>query len=105
VILSANKSPKGTAHYHSILAPKATQTPSLPQAQETETPLAQTAGQGRQGSANVECGDHEQASWIDAAVKRGQVVGKPTATCELRKRFDDVMEPLDRQDTSPSSQS
>jgi hypothetical protein len=45
-------------------------------------------------NAAIICGDHEQASWIDAAVKRGQVVGKQAAIRELRKRLDSVMEPL-----------
>jgi hypothetical protein len=46
-------------------------------------------------SAAIICGDHEQASWIDAAVKRGQVVGTPHLIRELKKRLDSVMEPLD----------
>jgi len=45
-------------------------------------------------SAAIICGDHEQASWLDAAVKRGQLVGKPHLVRELRRRLDAVMEPL-----------
>ena len=54
-------------------------------------------------NAAIICGDHEQASWIDAAVKRGQVVGKQAAICELRKRLDSVMEPLADSSSSPQS--
>jgi len=45
-------------------------------------------------SSAIICGDHEQASWIDRAVKTGMVTGKSHLVRELRKRLDDVMEPL-----------
>jgi len=53
-------------------------------------------------SSAIICGDHEQASWVDAAVKRGQVTGKPHLVRELKKRLDDVMEPLEDETSSPS---
>jgi hypothetical protein len=37
--------------------------------------------------------DDAQAAWIDRAVKAGQVVGRPEAIGELKKRLDDVMQP------------
>jgi len=44
-------------------------------------------------SSAIICGDHEQASWIDGAVKRGMVTGKPIAIRDLKRRLDAVMEP------------
>jgi hypothetical protein len=46
--------------------------------------------------------DHELASWLDAALKRGQIVGSPHLVRELKKRLDDVMAPL-TDENSPSS--
>jgi len=34
------------------------------------------------------------ASWIDGVVKTNRVIGRPCDIQELRKRLDDVMEPL-----------
>ena len=45
-------------------------------------------------SSAIICGDHEQASWVDAAVKQGMVTGNPHLVRELKKRLDDVMKPL-----------
>jgi len=45
-------------------------------------------------SSAIICGDHEQASWIDGAVKRNLVTGKPSAIRDLKQRLDAVMEPL-----------
>lgn len=46
-------------------------------------------------TAAIICGDHEQASWIDRAIKLGMVTGKPQLVRELRQRLDAVMEPLE----------
>jgi hypothetical protein len=51
-------------------------------------------------SAAVILGDHELASWVDAAVKRSLVVGTPERLDHLRKRLDRVMAPLP--DTTPA---
>ena len=45
-------------------------------------------------SAAVILGDHELASWVDAAVKRSLVVGAPECLDDLKKRLDRVMAPL-----------
>lgn len=45
-------------------------------------------------SAAIILGDHELASWVDAAVKRGLVVGTPECLDDLKKRLDRVMVPL-----------
>ena len=45
-------------------------------------------------SAAVILGDHELASWVDAAVKRRLVVGTPECLDDLKKRLDRVMAPL-----------
>lgn len=39
-------------------------------------------------------GDHELASWIDAAVKTDRVIGAPSDIQHLRERLDSVMGPL-----------
>ncbi len=39
-------------------------------------------------------GDHELASWIDAAVKTDRVIGRPSDIQHLKERLDCVMEPL-----------
>ena len=56
-------------------------------------------------TAAIICGDHEQASWIDGAVKQGMVTGKPHLVRKLRQRLDDVMEPMEDDSPSPSSHS
>ncbi len=40
------------------------------------------------------CGDHELASWIDAAAKASQISGDPDHIRELWDRLDAVMAPL-----------
>jgi hypothetical protein len=45
-------------------------------------------------SAAIILGDHELASWVDAAVKRSFVVGTPECLDDLKKRLDRVMAPL-----------
>ena len=55
------------------------------------------AGKARQMlSSAILAGNHELASWIDAAVKTGQVLPKPQPKDlqNLKQRLDDVMEPL-----------
>jgi hypothetical protein len=52
-------------------------------------------------SSAVILGDHELASWLDLAVKRDLVTGKPEQLQELKQRLDAVMEPLP--DVSPPS--
>jgi hypothetical protein len=37
--------------------------------------------------------DHALASWIDRAVKTGQVTGRPGAIRDLKRRLDEVMQP------------
>jgi hypothetical protein len=84
--------------------PKPAPKPKKPRRRWPKLPVK--VGKARQMlNAAIICGDHEQASWIDAAVKRGQVVGKHSAICELRKRLDSVMEPLAKDDSSSSPQS
>jgi len=41
-------------------------------------------------------GDHELASWVDGAVKAGQVLPKPQPEDlqNLKQRLDEVMKPL-----------
>jgi hypothetical protein len=50
-------------------------------------------------SSAVILGDHDLASWVDLAVKRDLVTGRPEQLEELKKRLDAVMEPLP--DTPP----
>jgi hypothetical protein len=45
-------------------------------------------------SSAIICGDHELASWIDAAAKANQMTGQPRHIQELRDRLDAVMAPL-----------
>jgi hypothetical protein len=45
-------------------------------------------------STAIICGDHELASWIDAAVKANRILGDPAHVRELRDRLDAVMAPL-----------
>jgi len=56
-----------------------------------------TAGKARQMlTSAILAGDHELASWIDGAVKTGQVIGKPQPEDleHLKQRLDAVMQPL-----------
>lgn len=45
-------------------------------------------------SSAIICGDHELASWIDAAVKANRILGEDAHVRELRDRLDAVMAPL-----------
>jgi hypothetical protein len=52
------------------------------------------AGKARQQlSMAIMLEDHDLASWIDRAVKTGQVTGRPGAIRDLKHRLDEVMEP------------
>jgi hypothetical protein len=84
--------------------PRPATTPKKPKRRWPKLPVP--AGKAHQMlSGAIICGDHEQASWLDRAVKLGMVSGKPSLVRELKKRLDAVMEPLTRDDSSPSSQS
>jgi hypothetical protein len=52
-------------------------------------------GHGGERKQSVILGDHELASWLDGAVKRGHVTGNPDLVKQLRERLDAVMVPLD----------
>lgn len=45
-------------------------------------------------SSAIICGNHQQASWIDAALKAGSIIGKTKDIRALAARLDEVMEPL-----------
>jgi hypothetical protein len=69
--------------------------PKKPRTRRPKLPIS--AGKAQQMlSSAILLGDDEYASWIDAAVKRGQVLPKPRAACleELKTRLDRVMQPL-----------
>lgn len=81
----------------SLLKPwaKPTRPPKKPKPRRPKLPI--TAGKAQQVlSTAIICGDHELASWIDRAVKTGQVIGKPRPKDldELTQRLDAVMQPL-----------
>ena len=77
-----------------LLTPRPTpRPPKQPKRRWPKLPIR--AGKAHQMlSAAIVCGDHELASWLDAALKRTQVTGNPDLVLELKKRLDDVMEPL-----------
>lgn len=69
--------------------------PGKPKPRRPKLPIS--AGKARQMlSSAIIGGDHELASWIDAAVKAGQVLPKPQPEDleQLRKRLDEAMQPL-----------
>ena len=73
--------------------PKPPPRPRLPRPRRPKLPIR--VGKAHQMlSAAMLLGDHEMASWVDLAVKRHQVTGKPEQLLELSKRLDAVMEPL-----------
>lgn len=41
------------------------------------------------------CGDHELASWLDWAVKSGNVTGQPSDIQHLKERLNAALAPLD----------
>ena len=45
-------------------------------------------------SQAIICGDDELASWLDAAIKTGQVIGDPEVVQEVKDRLDAAMAPL-----------
>jgi hypothetical protein len=66
-----------------------------PKARKPKLPIS--AGKARQMlTSAILSGDHELVSWIDSAVKTGQVIGKPQPQDleQLKQRLDAVMEPL-----------
>lgn len=75
--------------------PRSKRHPKKPKPRRPKLPVA--AGKARQMlSAAILFGDHELASWIDAAVKTGRVLPtpKPEDLQRLKQRLDDVLEPL-----------
>jgi len=73
-----------------LLKPKPAWKPPPPRHRRPKLPIR--AGQAHQKlSQAIICGDHELASWLDGAVKRGLVTGNPELVKQLRERLDDVM--------------
>jgi hypothetical protein len=90
----------------SLLKPRPRQerTPKKPKPRRPKLPIA--ADKARQMlSSAILIGDHELASWIDGAVMAGQVLPKPQPQDlhDLRKRLDEVMQPLAEQTTTVSA--
>src|SRR5512137_572903 len=79
----------------SVLRPR-TQPKRIPKKPKPRRPrLPIRVGKAQQMlSAAVILGDHELASWVDAAVKRSLVVGTPECLDALKKRLDRVMAPF-----------
>jgi hypothetical protein len=64
-----------------------------PKARRPKLPIP--AGKAHQKlSQAIICGDHDLASWIDAAAKSNQITGDPQVIQELRDRLDAAMAPL-----------
>ena len=75
--------------------PRSKRIPKKPKPKRPKLPVA--AGKARQMlSTAIISGDHELASWIDGAVKTGQVLPtpRPEDLQHLKQRLDAVMEPL-----------
>lgn len=75
--------------------PRRKRIPKKPQPRRPKLPIP--AGKARQMlSSAILAGDHELASWIDRAVKTGQVLAKPQPEDlqNLKQRLDEVMQPL-----------
>ncbi|NLF73218.1 MAG: hypothetical protein GX575_29630 [Candidatus Anammoximicrobium sp.] len=73
--------------------PKPPPRPRLPRPRRPKLPIG--VGKAHQMlSAAMLLGDHELASWLDLAVIRHGVAGKPEHLEEFKKRLDAVMEPL-----------
>jgi hypothetical protein len=80
-----------------LLRPKTVLPARQPKPRFRRPKLPISAGKAQQMlSTAIILGDHEYASWIDAAVKRRQVLPKPRPECleELKTRLDNVMQPL-----------
>jgi len=78
----------------SCLTPKPARKPATePKKPRTRRPkLPIQVGKAHQKlSQAIICGDDELASFVDAAVKRGLVIGNPDLVRQLRERLDDVM--------------
>ena len=68
-------------------------TPKTPKPRRPRLPVG--VGKAQQMlSAAIILGDHELASWVDAAAKRSLVVGTPECLDDLKKRLDRVMASL-----------
>jgi len=75
--------------------PRSKRPPRKPKPRRPKLPVP--AGKARQMlSSAIVHGDHDLACWIDQAVKTDRVLPKPSPQDleELRKRLDEVMEPL-----------
>jgi len=82
---------------HRLLRPQVKRPSRQPKPRTRRPKLPVTAGKANQMlSSAIILGDHEYASWIDLAVKRGQVLPTPCPECltELKRRLDEVMQPL-----------
>jgi hypothetical protein len=80
-----------------LLRPSGSLATKKPKPRTRRPKLPISAGKAQQMlSSAIILGDHEYACWIDAAVKRGQVLPKPRPACleELKTRLDSVMQPL-----------
>ena len=91
----------------SLLKPKPRRPAKPPKPRVYRPKLPVPAGKARQMlSSAIIHGDHELASWIDAAVKAGLVLPTPTPDDldRLKERLDSVMVPLDdgQRSASPS---
>jgi len=78
--------------------PRRKRVPKRPKPRRPKLPIP--AGKARQMlSSAILAGDHDLASWIDMAVKTGQVLPKPQPQDlqNLKQRLDEVMEPLPSQ--------
>jgi len=71
-------------------APKPAPKPKKPRTRRPKLPI-QVGKAHQKLSQAIICGDHELASWLDGAVKRGLVTGNPELVKQLRERLDDVM--------------
>ncbi len=72
--------------------PRKTVSRSANRARRPKLPIR--AGQAHQKlSQAIICGDDELASWLDRAVKQGQVCGDPDVIQQLKERLDSVMAP------------
>jgi hypothetical protein len=75
--------------------PRRKRIPKKPKPRRPKLPIP--AGKARQMlSSAILGGDHELASWIDRAVKTGQVLPtpQPKDLQNLKQRLDEVLEPL-----------
>ena len=81
-----------------VLRPQPRRPLQLPKPRKRLPKLPIPAGKARQLlSSAIIGGDHDDARWIDAAVKRGQVLPTPQPEDleRLKQRLDEVMQPLE----------